>query len=335
MHDGLLQDLEHDRAAASRWRSSRRTAQRVATRGAAGGDATAEHQCRRPCSRSASTRRSPTTSPGRCSTASTATTGCSAAESARAKHRFETADWHGQQRAQRERIEFYDLRVRRGGRRGCEKEFKAGEQPMEVWQQVKLHYIGLLIDHHQPELRRDLLQLGHDEDPAPQLLPQRLHLRAAGGLHRVHRERRAGGAADLPRLLPDARDAARDAGAHRRQLPARARVRRPASATSSCVLGGDRTRSSAHVQAARQLPDPGAVVAVLPQQGRLRRRQDHQRLQRDCRSRCRSCTTTSGQLVIDTACSARTTCSCCSASRAPTSWSTWRCRRPTCSSCAR
>ena len=29
-------------------------------------------------------------------------------ESARAKHRFETADWHGQQRAQRERIEFYD-----------------------------------------------------------------------------------------------------------------------------------------------------------------------------------------------------------------------------------
>ena len=34
------------------------------------------------------------------------------AESARAKHRFETADWHGQQRAQRERIEFYDLRVK-------------------------------------------------------------------------------------------------------------------------------------------------------------------------------------------------------------------------------
>lgn len=72
-------------------------------------------------------------------------------ESARAKHRFETADWHGQQRAQRERIEFYDLRVREAVTR-LEKEFKAGEQPMEVWQQVKLHYIGLLIDHHQPEL---------------------------------------------------------------------------------------------------------------------------------------------------------------------------------------
>ncbi len=72
-------------------------------------------------------------------------------ESARAKHRFETADWHGQQRAQRERIEFYDLRVKECVMR-LEKEFKAGEQPMDVWQQIKLHYIGLLVDHHQPEL---------------------------------------------------------------------------------------------------------------------------------------------------------------------------------------
>ena len=72
-------------------------------------------------------------------------------ESARAKHRFETADWHGQQRAQRERIEFYDLRVKEATAR-LEKEFRAGEQPMDVWQQIKLHYIGLLVDHHQPEL---------------------------------------------------------------------------------------------------------------------------------------------------------------------------------------
>jgi isocitrate dehydrogenase kinase/phosphatase len=73
------------------------------------------------------------------------------AESQRAKHRFETQDWHGQQRAQRERIEFYDLRVKECTQR-LEKEFKAGEQPMEIWQQIKLHYIGQLIDHHQPEL---------------------------------------------------------------------------------------------------------------------------------------------------------------------------------------
>ncbi len=72
-------------------------------------------------------------------------------ESARAKHRFETADWHGQQRAQRERIEFYDLRVLECSNR-LEREYKADVQPMDVWQQVKLHYIGLLVDHHQPEL---------------------------------------------------------------------------------------------------------------------------------------------------------------------------------------
>ena len=72
-------------------------------------------------------------------------------ESARAKHRFETADWHDQQRAQRERIEFYDLRVKECVRR-LSKEYSAGDQPMPVWHEVKLHYIGLLVEHHQPEL---------------------------------------------------------------------------------------------------------------------------------------------------------------------------------------
>ena len=32
------------------------------------------------------------------------------------------------------------------------KEFKAEQQAMDVWEQVKLHYIGLLVNHHQPEL---------------------------------------------------------------------------------------------------------------------------------------------------------------------------------------
>ncbi|MDP3250962.1 MAG: bifunctional isocitrate dehydrogenase kinase/phosphatase [Hydrogenophaga sp.] len=72
-------------------------------------------------------------------------------ESARAKHRFETRDWLGQQRAQRERIEFYDLRVKECVMRLI-KEFQADQQPMTVWEQVKLHYIGLLVNHHQPEL---------------------------------------------------------------------------------------------------------------------------------------------------------------------------------------
>ncbi|MBV8248195.1 MAG: bifunctional isocitrate dehydrogenase kinase/phosphatase [Comamonas sp.] len=73
------------------------------------------------------------------------------AESARAKQRFETMDWQGQQRAQRERIEFYDLQVSECMRR-LDQEFEASRQSMAVWQQVKLHYIGLMVDHLQPEL---------------------------------------------------------------------------------------------------------------------------------------------------------------------------------------
>ena len=71
--------------------------------------------------------------------------------SAAAKERFEQADWHGQQRAQRERIEFYDKRVDEGAER-LQTEFNASALSMDTWQQVKLHYIGLLTNHHQPEL---------------------------------------------------------------------------------------------------------------------------------------------------------------------------------------
>lgn len=71
--------------------------------------------------------------------------------SAAAKQRFERADWHGQQRAQRERIEYYDLRVAETVQR-LRDEFHVAELSMNTWQQVKLHYIGLLTDHRQPEL---------------------------------------------------------------------------------------------------------------------------------------------------------------------------------------
>ncbi len=73
------------------------------------------------------------------------------ATTAEAKKRFERADWHGQQRAQAQRIEFYDKRVDE-----CvellEQQFQVSQLPMAVWQQVKLHYIGLLTNHLQPEL---------------------------------------------------------------------------------------------------------------------------------------------------------------------------------------
>jgi isocitrate dehydrogenase kinase/phosphatase len=68
-----------------------------------------------------------------------------------AKQRFEAADWHGQQRAQRERIEFYDIRVDEAVER-LQKEFDVATLSDDTWQQIKLHYIGLLINHQQPEL---------------------------------------------------------------------------------------------------------------------------------------------------------------------------------------
>ncbi len=71
--------------------------------------------------------------------------------SAAAQRRFEQQDWHGQQRAQRERIEFYDLRVNEAVAR-LRAEFHVEALSMDTWQQAKLHYIGLLTDHHQPEL---------------------------------------------------------------------------------------------------------------------------------------------------------------------------------------
>jgi isocitrate dehydrogenase kinase/phosphatase len=73
------------------------------------------------------------------------------AASADAKRLFEEADWHAQQRGQRERIEFYDKRVDEAAQ-ALQSQFEAGRLSMDVWQQVKLHYIGLLTNHHQPEL---------------------------------------------------------------------------------------------------------------------------------------------------------------------------------------
>ncbi|MGA1318744.1 MAG: bifunctional isocitrate dehydrogenase kinase/phosphatase [Rubrivivax sp.] len=71
--------------------------------------------------------------------------------SASAQQRFEQADWHGQQRAQRERIEYYDKRVNEAVAR-LRTEFAVDALSQDTWQQAKLHYIGLLTNHHQPEL---------------------------------------------------------------------------------------------------------------------------------------------------------------------------------------
>ena len=68
-----------------------------------------------------------------------------------AKQHFENATWIDAQKAARERIAFYDQRVAECVRT-LEDEYSDSDLSDEVWREVKLHYIGLLIDHKQPEL---------------------------------------------------------------------------------------------------------------------------------------------------------------------------------------
>ena len=67
-----------------------------------------------------------------------------------AKHYFEVGDWLAVQAASRERIDFYDRRVAETVAR-LEQEFNAASLDDQIWQQAKLHYIGLLAEHKQPE----------------------------------------------------------------------------------------------------------------------------------------------------------------------------------------
>ncbi|MES2130281.1 MAG: bifunctional isocitrate dehydrogenase kinase/phosphatase, partial [Pseudomonadota bacterium] len=68
-----------------------------------------------------------------------------------AKRHFEQGAWATAQQAARERIGFYDKRVGE-----CvqilEDEYTNGELTDEVWRELKLHYIGMLSGHKQPEL---------------------------------------------------------------------------------------------------------------------------------------------------------------------------------------
>ena len=68
-----------------------------------------------------------------------------------AKTRFEAADWLGVHKAVKERIRFYDDRVDECVER-LRHEFDAASIDDATWQQIKLLYIGLLLNHKQPEL---------------------------------------------------------------------------------------------------------------------------------------------------------------------------------------
>ena len=71
--------------------------------------------------------------------------------SAQAKERFERSAWAEAQLAVQERIRFYDERVRENVQR-LQTEFDLDGLDAAAWREVKLRFIGLLVDHHQPEL---------------------------------------------------------------------------------------------------------------------------------------------------------------------------------------
>jgi isocitrate dehydrogenase kinase/phosphatase len=73
------------------------------------------------------------------------------AASAHAKEQFEAGAWADLQHAVQDRIRFYDERVKEcvDRLRGT---FDVESLSDETWRDAKLYYIGLLVDHNQPEL---------------------------------------------------------------------------------------------------------------------------------------------------------------------------------------
>ena len=71
-----------------------------------------------------------------------------------AKARFETGDWHGIRTAARERIDFYDMRVREAVtriQRDFDLESLSEQERDALWQAVKQQYVAALARHRQPE----------------------------------------------------------------------------------------------------------------------------------------------------------------------------------------
>jgi isocitrate dehydrogenase kinase/phosphatase len=68
-----------------------------------------------------------------------------------AKACFEAGDWHAIRRLARERITFYDQRVKEAVQT-LRRQFSEGDLRDAMWSTVKRRYVGLLADHKQPEL---------------------------------------------------------------------------------------------------------------------------------------------------------------------------------------
>ena len=201
-----------------------------------------------------------------------------------------------------------------------------------IWQQAKLHYIGLLDQHKQPELAETFFNsvfcrilhrtYFHNDFIFVRPAISTEYIESDPPTYRCYYPREAGcarcAAADLSRLRLAARpfaDLDRDVdsscahvqehfdgeSAATRGRTSRSRCSaRPSTATRRAYVIGKVVNGATEY--------PFAVPVLHDADGRAR-------------SSTRSCST-------------RGASACCSRSRAPTSWSTWRCRPATSSSCA-
>ena len=217
----------------------------------------------------------------RCSSrGSTGTTVSLAA--AQAMERFELADWVDAQHAVRERIRFYDERARECVER-LRGDLAAEELDDATWQRVKLHYIGLLVDHKRPELAETFFN---------SVITRILHrtyahndvifVRAAVSTEYIE--------SDPPSYrsyYPAATGLAGDPSPPARRLRLAAAVRRPRSRHRPRRPVPARARGRDVAGTGAQPSDPGAELRLLPQQGGPRRRQGGGRPPRDplCRPR--------------------------------------------------
>ena len=204
-----------------------------------------------------------------------------------------------------------------------------------LWERVKLHFIGLLIDHRQPECAETFFNYG--------VVPR--------FSHRTYFHNRCmfvrPAVVDRASSTPTRR---RTAATIRAQhgLRARADRHRRSTSASSARFADFRARPAPTCwpRSAAALPRPVRARSELSRsrccralffrnQHGVRRRARRQRLRMRIRSSCRSSTTPTATAVRRRAADRpRSSWRCCSPPTARTSWSTWRCRRRTSRSCA-
>ena len=192
---------------------------------------------------------------------------------------------------------------------GCSASSTSPTLSMDIWQQVKLHYIGLLTDHHQPELAETffnsvtakLLHRSYFRNDFIFVRPARQH--------RVHRERRA--RRRCPPTAPTTRRARRCARRWLRivdnfQLQ---REFEDLERDIDHVLRRDARRAAGRLPRCAPTSRSRCCRSLFyPQQGRLRGRQDHQRLHRDAVRAADPAQRRAASWSSTPRCSARTTC---------------------------